>query len=153
MQNSYDELWNVLNWAVPNCLGGRTEFMNFYAKPLKRARQISASEYVLGQVSCLAPWVHFPQSVLGMRPFLTESGCMDHNTWRVQGQKRQDKLHEKLQHYLLRRRKDNTIKEQMPKKLDHIVFSELSDLQLAAYRCDCVAILGLCSQGDCCRGL
>ena len=78
---------------------------------------------------------------------------MGNIAWRLQGQKRQDMLHEKLQHYLLRRRKDNTIKEQMPKKLDHIVFCELSELQLAAYRCDCVAIPGLCSQGDCCGRL
>ena len=156
MQNSYDELWNVLNWAAPNCLGGRTEFMNFYTKPLKRARQISASKHVLGQVCCLAPWLHLPHSGLGKTPVLTAPGCMDHNdhsAWRLQGQKRQDMLHKKLQHHLLRRRKDDTIKEQMPKKLDHIVFCELSDLQLAAYRCDCVAIPGLCSRGDCCGRL
>lgn len=51
-----------------------------------------------------------------------------------QGQKRQEKLHATLQKYLLRRRKDNTIKDQMPNKLDNIVFCELSDLQLKAYR-------------------
>lgn len=50
LQNSYDELWAVLDYVVPGCLGGRKEFMDVYAKPLKRARQLSASDYVVGQV-------------------------------------------------------------------------------------------------------
>lgn len=52
----------------------------------------------------------------------------------LQGSKRQEKLHKKLSKYMLRRRKDNTIKAQMPKKIDNIVFCELSELQLKAYR-------------------
>jgi SNF2 family DNA or RNA helicase len=36
--------------------------------------------------------------------------------------------------YMLRRRKDNTISEQLPKKVDNIVFCQLTEFQLRAYK-------------------
>jgi len=40
-----------------------------------------------------------------------------------------------LKKYMLRRRKDNTIADQLPKKVDNIVFCQLTDFQLRAYKC------------------
>lgn len=62
LQNNYEELWNVLHFAVPGCLGDRKEFMGFYANPMKRARQISAAQHIIDQAgflgalqACFAP--------------------------------------------------------------------------------------------------
>lgn len=50
VQNNYEELWNILNYAVPGSLGERKEFVNYYAEPLKKARQLSAKAHVLEKV-------------------------------------------------------------------------------------------------------
>ena len=53
MQNNYEELWSVFDYAVPGCLGDRKEFMTYYAEPLKHARQVSAAEHVIEKVGRL----------------------------------------------------------------------------------------------------
>ena len=50
-QNDHDELWNLLNFAVPGCLGDRDAFKEFYAIPMKRAQQISAKQHIIDQAS------------------------------------------------------------------------------------------------------
>ena len=51
----------------------------------------------------------------------------------LQGAEAQRGLQHVLRRFLLRRTKA-LIAHQMPRKLDYIVFCEMSDLQLAAYR-------------------
>lgn len=52
----------------------------------------------------------------------------------LQGDERQKRLNQVLGKYLLRRRKDKVIQEQLPKKIDNIVFCQLTDLQVRAYK-------------------
>lgn len=52
----------------------------------------------------------------------------------VQGVERQQRLNKLLSKYLLRRRKDKVIREQLPKKSDNIIFCQLTDLQIRAYK-------------------
>ena len=59
----------------------------------------------------------------------------------MQARERQEDLKKLLEKYLLRRTKDNTIKDQLPSKTDNIVFCELSELQLKAYRCPTHALI------------
>ena len=51
-----------------------------------------------------------------------------------QGQERQERLQRLLAKYLLRRRKDNTIPDQLPQKTDNIVFCKMTRLQSRAYK-------------------
>ena len=44
-------------------------------------------------------------------------------------------LQQLLGKYLLRRTKDNTLADQLPKKTDNIVFCRLAPLQMRAYKC------------------
>lgn len=46
-----------------------------------------------------------------------------------------EQLQRLLEKYLLRRTKDNTIADQLPKKTDNIVFCRLAPLQMRAYKC------------------
>ena len=52
----------------------------------------------------------------------------------VQGNERQNRLNKLMSKYLLRRRKDTVISEQLPKKIDSIVFCQLTELQVRAYK-------------------
>ncbi|CAL8464574.1 g4109 [Coccomyxa elongata] len=47
---------------------------------------------------------------------------------------RQERLDKLLKQYMLRRTKESTIKDQLPKKMDNIVFCKLAPLQMRAYR-------------------
>lgn len=51
----------------------------------------------------------------------------------VQGRNRQTKLNSLVDKFMLRRTKDGTIKDQLPQKVDNIVFCEMSLLQQRAY--------------------
>ena len=55
--------------------------------------------------------------------------------WRVQGAQRKAELRDRLGELLLRRTKEGTIRDQLPRKADFICVCELSDLQLRAYQC------------------
>lgn len=63
---------------------------------------------------------------------------------RLQGLERRDRLTLKVRENLLRRTKDNTIRDQLPKKTDNIVLCRLSAAQERAYkrvRTDWLAVL------------
>lgn len=44
MQNKLMELFNLLDWVVPECLGTREHFREFYVDPLKHGQRSSAPE-------------------------------------------------------------------------------------------------------------
>ena len=52
MQNDYDELFTLLNWAVPGGLGDWQHFQQFYEAPIKMAQKKDADETALGRVCC-----------------------------------------------------------------------------------------------------
>jgi hypothetical protein len=52
----------------------------------------------------------------------------------AQAKSRQEQLNALTERYLLRRTKQGTIKEQLPRKVDHIVFCPLAPIQMRAYR-------------------
>ena len=53
----------------------------------------------------------------------------------MQGAQRKAELRDRLGELLLRRTKEGTIRDQLPRKADFICVCELSDLQLRAYQC------------------
>ncbi|KAJ6619061.1 P-loop containing nucleoside triphosphate hydrolase protein [Mycena sp. CBHHK59/15] len=44
IQNSYDELWTILDWTSPGMLGDRKQWQGFISKPLKAGQSTAASE-------------------------------------------------------------------------------------------------------------
>lgn len=52
----------------------------------------------------------------------------------MQAHQRQERLDKLLKQYMLRRTKESTIRDQLPKKMDNIVFCKLAALQMRAYR-------------------
>ena len=50
MQNDYDELFNLLDWAVPGGLGDRRQFQLYYEEPIKMAQKKDVNETALGKV-------------------------------------------------------------------------------------------------------
>lgn len=51
MQNDYDELHALLEWAVPGGLGERHHFQEYYEAPIKMAQKKDIDESALGRVS------------------------------------------------------------------------------------------------------
>jgi superfamily II DNA or RNA helicase len=49
MQNSYDELWCLLDWACPGSLGGLKAFKEYYSKYMQQAQRFGADDYTLGR--------------------------------------------------------------------------------------------------------
>ena len=43
LQNDHDELWNIMDFAVPGSLGEKNQFKDYYAVPMKKAQQASAN--------------------------------------------------------------------------------------------------------------
>jgi SNF2 family DNA or RNA helicase len=75
--------------------------------------------------------------------------------WRWQGNKRSEQLTTLLHKHLLRRTKDTTIRDQLPRKVDNIVLCRLSKMQLRAYQrvraslrsdktCDTICLICVC---------
>ena len=50
LQNDHDELWNILDFAVPGSLGDKNQFKDFYAVPMKKAQQASANPATIDKV-------------------------------------------------------------------------------------------------------
>ena len=50
VQNDYDELFNLLDWAVPGGLGDRKQFQLYYEGPIKMAQKKDVNEAALGKV-------------------------------------------------------------------------------------------------------
>ncbi|KAJ6526575.1 RAD26-like SNF2 family DNA-dependent ATPase [Mycena vulgaris] len=44
IQNSYDELWTILDWTSPGKLGDRSQWRGFVSKPLKLGQSASATD-------------------------------------------------------------------------------------------------------------
>jgi superfamily II DNA or RNA helicase len=99
LQNSYDELWCVLDWANPNCLGSKESFTQRYTMPIERGLRIDALKGELAM-----------------------------------SRKRLKMLDEKKCEWVLRRTKDKTISDQLPKKIDQVVYCQPSKLQMSLYR-------------------
>jgi hypothetical protein len=53
VQNDYEELFNLLDWAVPGGLGDRQQFQVYYEGPIKMAQKKDVNEAALGKVCCL----------------------------------------------------------------------------------------------------
>ena len=51
LQNDYDELHALLDWAVPGGLGERHQFQEYYEQPIKMAQKKDIDESALGRVS------------------------------------------------------------------------------------------------------
>ena len=49
MQNSYDELWCLFDWACPNSLGGAKEFKDYYSKAMQAAQRHGVDDFTLGR--------------------------------------------------------------------------------------------------------
>ena len=49
MQNSYDELWCLFDWACPNSLGGAQEFKDYYSKAMQAAQRHGVDDFTLGR--------------------------------------------------------------------------------------------------------
>lgn len=47
MQNTYDELWCLLNWACPGSLGESGEFREYYSRQMQQAQRFSAGDRLL----------------------------------------------------------------------------------------------------------
>ena len=48
MQNTYDELWCLMDWACPGSLGALKDFKEYYSKKMQKAQRFNASEKDLG---------------------------------------------------------------------------------------------------------
>lgn len=57
LQNDYDELHTLLDWAVPGALGERHHFQEYYEQPIKMAQKKDIDESALGRVS-RHPYLH-----------------------------------------------------------------------------------------------
>ena len=51
LQNDYDELHALLDWAVPGGLGDRSQFQEYYEAPIKMAQKKDIDDTALGRVS------------------------------------------------------------------------------------------------------
>ncbi|GMH36245.1 hypothetical protein BSKO_04113 [Bryopsis sp. KO-2023] len=49
MQNNFTELWCLMNWAVPGCLGEKSHFRSYYAKSIQMGQKIDSSNTVQRQ--------------------------------------------------------------------------------------------------------
>lgn len=47
MQNDHNELWCLMHWAVPGCLGECKAFVSYYARAMKLAQRFDADERAL----------------------------------------------------------------------------------------------------------
>jgi SNF2 family DNA or RNA helicase len=49
MQNTYDELWCLLDWACPGSLGEARDFREYYSSKMQRGQRHGASDFELGE--------------------------------------------------------------------------------------------------------
>ncbi|TCD62825.1 hypothetical protein EIP91_006366 [Steccherinum ochraceum] len=99
IQNKYAEMWAILNWVYPGCVGSRKQWDICVAKPLLNGQSASAS-----------PEQHV-QAALVARIL-------------------KDKV---LPNHFLRRTKA-IIKDQLPEKIDEVVFCPLAPTQIEVYK-------------------
>lgn len=59
MQNDFYELWCLLDWAVPGCLGERDHYKQYYAHAMQMGQRQDASTFELARVGVVdAYWKH-----------------------------------------------------------------------------------------------
>ena len=49
MQNSYDELWCLFDWAYPGSLGDVKHFKEYYSKVMQQAQRHGVDDTTLGR--------------------------------------------------------------------------------------------------------
>lgn len=94
-----EELWCVLDWANPNCLGSVGAFSSRYAKMIERGLRIDASK---GELAL--------------------------------ARKLQAELAGIKNKYVLRRVKTKVIPDQLPKKVDKVIFCQPSSFQIGVFK-------------------
>ena len=99
LQNKYEELWCVLDWANPGCLGSIRSFRESYVDPIERGLVVDASKGNLAKA----------------RNLLKD-------------------LEEEKARWVLRRTKDKTVADQLPTKVDQVVYCQPSSFQLSLFR-------------------
>eukprot|EP00095_Tigriopus_kingsejongensis_P000343 maker-scaffold194_size270518-snap-gene-1.28 protein:Tk00343 transcript:maker-scaffold194_size270518-snap-gene-1.28-mRNA-1 annotation:"hypothetical protein CAPTEDRAFT_223034" len=99
LQNKYDELWCLLDWANPGCLGSLRSFSHKYSQNIEKGLKVDATKVELAKAREL-------QKEL--------------DSFRTQ--------------FVLRRTKDKTIQDQLPKKTDQVVFCQPSKFQLSVFQ-------------------
>ena len=99
LQNKYDELWCVLDWANPGCLGSPRSFREIYVGPIERGLVVDASKGDLARARNLLA-----------------------------------SLEEEKARWVLRRTKDKTVADQLPTKVDQVVYCQPSPFQLGLFR-------------------
>ncbi|KAF8637119.1 hypothetical protein AX17_003023 [Amanita inopinata Kibby_2008] len=99
IQNSYGEMWTILDWTNPGRLGTSRQWKGFIVKPLTTGQSASSTEEERAKAVAVA---------LVLR----------------------EKL---LPKFFLRRTKD-IIRNQLPRKIDHVVFCPLTQKQITAYK-------------------
>ncbi|KAH9948482.1 P-loop containing nucleoside triphosphate hydrolase protein [Amylocystis lapponica] len=99
IQNSYLELWTILNWTNPGAVGTRGQWEGYVVRPLTVGQSKSASDEEHMKAALVAKI-----------------------------------LKEKLLPKFFLRRTKYIIKDQLPKKIDEVVFCPLTPMQLAVYK-------------------
>ena len=99
LQNKYEELWCVLDWANPGCLSSLRSFRESYVEPIERGLVVDASKGKLARARNLLK-----------------------------------ALEEEKARWVLRRTKDKTVADQLPTKVDQVVYCQPSSFQLGLFR-------------------
>lgn len=55
MSNNYHELWAILDFMVPGCLGDASAFHEYYARPIKMGSRSDVSRIEYEKVCPLLP--------------------------------------------------------------------------------------------------
>ena len=108
MQNTYEELWCLLDWACPGSLGAKAHFLSYYSKKMQQAQRFRDA------------------------PADAREAARDEIALGV-GRARADQLKKLLRKYILKRTKKEELAGQLPSKADNVVFCDLSPLQHRAY--------------------
>ena len=98
LQNKYEELWCLLDWANPGCLGSAKHFQTEFTSPMTKGFRLDATKAELAAA-----------------------------------RKSQAKLNTLKQSWMIRRTKDGVISDQLPKKIDQVVFCGLSKFQMSVF--------------------
>ncbi|KAH8101322.1 P-loop containing nucleoside triphosphate hydrolase protein [Cristinia sonorae] len=99
IQNKYSEMWTILDWAYPGCVGSRKQWATYVDKPLTKGQSKSASPEERVRAALVAR-------------ILRDKVLPDH---------------------FLRRTK-SIIKDQLPEKIDEVVFCPLAPTQIRVYQ-------------------
>ncbi|THH28182.1 hypothetical protein EUX98_g6002 [Antrodiella citrinella] len=99
IQNKYSEMWAILEWSYPGCVGSQKQWAGYVDKPLTKGQSKSASAEEHVRAALVARILR-------------------------------DKV---LPNHFLRRTK-SIIQDQLPEKIDEVVFCPLAPTQIAVYK-------------------